>query len=376
MSKSTSIHFANRSTLVRSALFVFLLAATAVQARDWVDFTVAGCKVEATNTPLENFPVAVRISTARIKGFRYSDITSTNDLLFSSLESKDPYPYEVETWNPDGESVVWVRLPLVCTNTQFRMSFNLPPNRPANPESTNVWSAANYRGVWHMADDFDLTAGQSDSSGNGFTATYVSGLTKSGIGATSAIGKAFYRTLDKNTVGQCATTPNLTSTIKMNWNGATLSGWAYYKGYAASGEQHLIWINTSSTGSYYWGLSTKSKTVRSKFGTASSSIIGAGLNPASGWFHWALRVTNKTSYQYYLNGELLQSLTKDAKYSTQSTTSEWSCGGTTGYLDEYRFRNAASSDAWIRAEYDSIKNANFVVASEVHRGGKLILYLQ
>ena len=376
MGTSTSICLVYRSTLVRLALTVFLLAATAVQARDWVDFTVAGCKVLATDEPLENFPVAVRISTARIKGFRYSDIASTNDLLFSSLESKVPYPYEVETWNPAGESVVWVRLPSLRTNTQFRMSFNLPPNRPKNPDATNVWSAAAYRGVWHMADDFDLSAGQSDSSGNGFTASYVSGLTKSGIGAMSAIGKAFYRTLDKNTVGECLNTPNLTSTMKMNWNGATLSGWAYYKGYAATGQQHLLWINTSSSGSYYWGLTTQSKTVRSKFGTNSGTTIGTGLNPASGWFHWAVRVTNKTTYEYFLNGELLQTLSKDVKYSTYSTTSEWTCGGTTGYLDEFRYRNASSSEAWILAEYDSIKNAYFVVASEVHRGGKMILYLQ
>ena len=92
-------------------LALSLLGASAAQGRDWVDFTVAGCKVEATDAPLTNFPVAVRISSARIKGFRYSDIASPDDLLFSSTESKAPYPFEVETWNPDGESVVWVKMP-------------------------------------------------------------------------------------------------------------------------------------------------------------------------------------------------------------------------------------------------------------------------
>ncbi|MBQ6248576.1 MAG: hypothetical protein IJK04_17025, partial [Kiritimatiellae bacterium] len=150
MSKTKSIQSVTRSARVWLALAACLFAVGAAHGRDWVDFTVAGCKVLATDAPLTNFPVAVRISAARIKGFRYSDIASPDDLLFSSTESKVPYPFEVETWNPEGESVIWVRLPLMCTNTQFRMSFNLPPNRPANPESTNVWSAANYRGVWHM----------------------------------------------------------------------------------------------------------------------------------------------------------------------------------------------------------------------------------
>ncbi len=375
MSTSTFIYLANRSIRAWFALTVFLLAVTAVQARDWVDFTVAGCKVLATDEPLENFPVAVRISTARIKGFRYSDIASTNDLLFSSLESKDPYPFEVETWNPAGESVIWVRLPSLRTNTQFRMSFNLPPNRPKNPDATNVWSTAAYRGVWHMA-DYDDSASpnlEHDSSGNGFAATYASGTTR-GVSSTAAIGKAFYWSGTKTTSTDGVTTPNLTSTLKMNWYGSTLSGWSYWKGFGATGQHWFFYINTSSSGSYYWGANMSGTKVCSKFSTNSPGSLG--LNPASGWFHWTIRVNNRNTYDYFLNGQLIATRSESYKFSSQSTTSLWRCGGTTGYLDEYRFRNAASSDAWILAEYDSIKNANFVVASEVHRGGKLILYLQ
>ena len=357
------------------ALALSLLGASAAQGRDWVDFTVAGCKVEADDPPLTNFPVAVRISAARIKGFRYSDIASPDDLLFSSTESKAPYPFEVETWNPDGESVVWVRLPLVCTNTQFRMSFNLPPNRPANPDSTNVWSAANYRGVWHM-NEYDASANpniQPDSSGNDFPATYASGTSR-GVSTTAAIGKAFYWTGSKTTSTDGATTPNLTSTMKMNWYGCTLSGWAYWKGFGATGQHWFFYINTSSSGSYYWGANMSGTKVCSKFCTNSPGSLG--LSPASGWFHWAIRVTNRNTYDYFLNGQLIATRSESYKFSSQSTTSLWRCGGTTGYLDEYRFRNAVCSDDWIRAEYDSVKNKDFVIAGPVHRGGKLILYVQ
>ena len=106
------------------------------------------------------------------------------------------------------------------------------------------------------------------------------------------------------------------------------------------------------------------------------AVIGTGLNPASGWFHWAIRVTSQTSYQYFLNGQLLKTLTQNAKFSSNSATSEWTCGGTTGYLDEFRYRNASSSDDWIQAEYDSVKNKDFVVSGPVQRSGKLILYVQ
>ena len=338
--------------------------------------TVAGCTNEQS-IALANFPVPVRISTTKIEGFSYDKCDGADDLSFSD-ESGNILPHEVEVWNTEGESVAWVSVPQVYTNAVFYMNWG-HDTKLSTTHSGDVWtnSTANYKGVWHLADDFDTSAGQSDSTGNGFTASYVSGITKSGIGATSSIGKAFYRTLDKTTVAECFTTPNLTSTMNMNWNGVTLSGWAYYKGYAATGAQHLLWITTSSSGSYYYGIVTQSKQVRSKFGTATAAIIGTGLNPASGWFHWALRITNKTTYEYFLNGVLLETLTKDAKYSTQSKTSEWSCGGTTGYLDEYRYRNVASSEDWVKAEYDSVNNSDFIVASSaVRNSGGFILVVQ
>jgi len=338
--------------------------------------TVAGC-TNGQSIALANFPVPVRISTAKIPGFCYGTCDGADDISFSD-ESGSILPHEVEVWNTEGESVAWVSVPQVYTNSVFYMNWS-HRRKLATAHSGDVWtnSTANYKGVWHFADDFDESAGQSDSTGNGFKASYVSNIAKSGIGDTSSIGKAFYRTLDANTAAACFNTPNLTSTMKMNWNGVTLSGWAYYKGYGATGQQHLLWISTSSSGSYYWGINTQNKTLRSKFGTATAETIGTGLNPASGWFHWALRVTNQTTYEYFLNGVLLKTLTKDSKYSTQSTTSQWTCGGTTGYLDEYRYRNVASSEDWVKAEYDSIKNKDFVIASDaVKNDGGFIIVVQ
>ncbi len=356
-----------------------LLSATAAFGRDWVDFTVVG--YQGTNSTLENFPVPVRISAARIEGFSYADLPNgTNDFIFSSTTNQAPYPFEVETWNPEGESIVWVRIPsLSGTNTKFRMSFNLGRDYDI-PDPTNVWSTANYRGVWHMHDDFDTSASantQRDSSGNGFTATY-SGNASGGSVSTSwgIIGKGFSKAWGKTSSNVAVTTPNLTSTMKINWNGCTMSGWSYWSGFAANNQYWFFYLGTSSTGSYYWGLNLQSKLIRAKFSTNDPILIGSGLSIASGWCHWAIRVTNQTSYQYFLNGKLLMTLTKDKKFSTQSTASSWYNGGKRGYLDEYRFRNAASSDDWLQAEYDSIKNANFIVAGPVQKGRKLIFFVK
>ncbi len=389
MSKKSPIQSANRSTRIWLALAACLLAVGAAHGRDWVDFTVAGCKVEATGVPLTNFPVAVRISTARIQGFRYSDIASTDDLLFSSTESKDPYPFEVETWNPEGESVIWVRLPSVVTNTKFRMSFNLPPNRPANPKSTNVWSAANYRAVWHM-NEYDTSATtktQADSTGLGNKFTYSG---SGGVSTTYAkIGKGFSHNPGATSSAQIGSFPNVTDTILMDYDtGCVLSGWTWWQGWTANNAHSMLYLKTSSSGSYHWQLQSRNQYLEVKYGTSSGTKIGTQQVNAN-WFHWAIRLkktaNNNTGgqFEFFINGTKILTLTKDSKYlkftgnnAAHITTGYFQVGGTRGRLDEVRFQNGYRSDDWIQAEYDSVNDADFVVAGPLQRGGKMIIMVQ
>ena len=87
-----------------------------------VKFTVAGY----TETEvLTNFPVLVRLSTA-ISGFTYSDFyadgsdLSLVDIGFVDAEGNG-LAYDIDTWNPSGESLVWVSLPRMTNGTEFAM---------------------------------------------------------------------------------------------------------------------------------------------------------------------------------------------------------------------------------------------------------------
>ena len=96
-----------------------------------VAFTVAGY-TNANGTarsPLAGVPVLVRISSA-IKDFDY------DERMFSSSEYADAVrdvafvddegnglAYEIDTWNPAGESLVWVNLPSMANGTQFAMFY-------------------------------------------------------------------------------------------------------------------------------------------------------------------------------------------------------------------------------------------------------------
>ena len=60
---------------------------------------------------LENFPVLVRLSPQTVAGFHHGTCRADgSDVMFVD-ESYEPLPYQLDTWNPSGESLFWVKLP-------------------------------------------------------------------------------------------------------------------------------------------------------------------------------------------------------------------------------------------------------------------------
>ena len=130
-----------------------------------VKFTVNGY----TGTEvLTNFPVLVRLSesnetnTAGISGFDYGDfynasVTPTDpdalklvDVGFVDAEGNG-LAYDIDTWDPSGESLIWVNLPIMTNHTEFAMLYRSSKTGKAlNPD--NVWT--NYAGVWHFREDY------------------------------------------------------------------------------------------------------------------------------------------------------------------------------------------------------------------------------
>lgn len=66
--------------------------------------------------PLNNFPVLVILKPS-LPGFSYSQFASANgsDLRFAD-ENGNEIPYEIEKWNPSGESLIWVQVPKLIGN--------------------------------------------------------------------------------------------------------------------------------------------------------------------------------------------------------------------------------------------------------------------
>ena len=80
----------------------------------------------AGSTTLTDFPVLVRLSP-ELNGFDYSKCRLPNggDLRFSD-SSGNLIPHEIDTWNPSGESLVWVKVPSLTKATTITAYYGNP----------------------------------------------------------------------------------------------------------------------------------------------------------------------------------------------------------------------------------------------------------
>ncbi|HUA66359.1 MAG TPA: DUF2341 domain-containing protein [Alphaproteobacteria bacterium] len=69
---------------------------------------------------LLDFPALVRLGTS-IPGFSYSQFASPAngaDLRFTAENGRE-LPYQIDTWNPSGESYIWVQVPSIGSSTDY-----------------------------------------------------------------------------------------------------------------------------------------------------------------------------------------------------------------------------------------------------------------
>ena len=95
----------------------------------------------------------VRLSKAALTGGESATFSSDGADLRAYDASGNEIPHEIETWNPDGESAVWVRLPKLYgaisgTKTTFKLQWGgSPAARTTNDKQ--VWTSGGYGIVLH-----------------------------------------------------------------------------------------------------------------------------------------------------------------------------------------------------------------------------------
>ena len=337
---------------------------------------------------LENFPVLVRLSEA-IPGFRYADCAADGSDLSFADASGNALDYEIDTWDPAGTSLVWVRLPSLAPGGATSFTMGWCDDAPAAASATGVWTAADYASVWHL----DVAANASSDAAAGYKATLLNPNAYAGAGA-GLLGGGYH--CEQNTVVHGLKTTSLAG-FKASASGAmTFSGWFRQIGGTmkkgkpdAATYPEINWtsdygncgalFNSKNGGADTTGgggdvdfngaaTAYRSLVVRDTVVTATDVTIESLYDKQ--WHHIAV-VWDGTRRTMWLDGIPQPAFALNAKYG--NVTGTVSLGARdlgsgnpnkdciwTGDLDELRFRAAVSSEDWILAEREQVLDEAFV----------------
>ena len=110
------------------------LAEPSYQAR----LTVQGYVGESE---LTDFPVLVRLSPQKVAGFHYGTCKADgSDIVFVD-ENGELLPYQLDTWNPPGESLFWVKLPQLAKGKSFYVRWGDSQSNVDSARSAAPWNA-------------------------------------------------------------------------------------------------------------------------------------------------------------------------------------------------------------------------------------------
>ena len=182
-----------------------LVAAFPVLAQNECRLTFSGYEGKET---LRDFPALVKIPDG-LTGFDYKESTADgSDLAFCSADGK-PLAYEIDTWNPEGDSYVWVRVPeLTKATTIFVKWGDSQIQQSGNSETSkllnSVWSD-DYLAVWHFS---KFRKGVTHDSKNGLAAEVRGKDTRLFIHADAFVGKGYYAAAKTTKWGTYLNVPN------------------------------------------------------------------------------------------------------------------------------------------------------------------------
>ena len=315
-------------------------------------------------------PVPLRLSENNPVGFSYADCDPTQ-MRFGD-ENYAPIPFEVDTWNPQGESLVWVKVPL-AEGTKINLVYNGTATVANDPSA--VWG--DYTGVWHF-ETLDESVKVTNAQGTYPNSTAAEGIdgnvsTYSVPGEPGRFGNCFrvndstgQKVGNYNKGGVWVNDAGTASPVDGGEN-FTISGWfkhgnfQYYWDHffykrAASGNggtpnnAFAIEIDSGSG-------NTANPLPRGSSGTGSAVTLSNNLLDTWGYITFAY---DGTTCHVYENGVLRGDVTitkcidndsplvfgDNSNVTAGNGDAAWN-----GWIDEVRFAKGTKSAAFIAAEY-------------------------
>ena len=321
----------NATSLLTSLLCLALLqtGSTVYGGSMNIDFT----GYSRTET-LSNFPAVVVFSNGVINGFTYDQFSSDSagDLRFT--ENGSSLNHEIDYWDTNGTSYVWVQVPALTSNTIIRASWGGDTNPPVYTTNGATWASSDYAAVWHLNDlsPEDSTAGNHDGT---LVSTGASQTNESMFG--SAIRFA------GGSTARFSITDH--ADFHVQTNNFTFSAWLNFSG---GGYDMIMSKGQWNTGSgFAWRFHN---TERQQLYLSGSATTGTNTLSFNQWYH--LTASRKNGVlNLYLNGHLENSaaMAQTIDSGHNITIGSRASGGlyfVNGYIDELRYQTTDRSTNW------------------------------
>lgn len=315
---------------------------------------------------VQYFPVLVRLNT-NISGFSYSQFVSPGngaDLRFIAENGRE-LPFQIDQWNTNGESQVWVQVPSIAsTNDYITACWGNSSDSTMPTSNTNgmVWQTLsgsnNFALVYHLS--------QSNFPYADSTLQYPanSGVAPAPTNGIVGNGSAFNGT---SSFLVASNTVNLGS-------GFSLSAWVNLS--ASSTNIQTIWANKAAGGSsngvalFVNTYNTADGALLFETGDGGSSIttISVSHSVSTGaWHHLFVSADrNAGTAALYVDGlnvtapgtnSIVTDFANNATMTLGSfTNSHWFLNGTT---DEARIESGVRSPAWVWTSWATVAETNF-----------------
>ena len=325
----------------------------------------------ATNGVVKNFPVLVKVSESGISGFRYSDcrLEDGQDLRFAGRDG-NLLASEIDTWNTNGVSYVWVNVPSLTSTTRITGYYgNSAPHRVT---ASDVWTNG-FNAVWHLGES---AAPLAESTGN--ATPFTEGTVAPVYAATGAIGKSVDFTNNNSTSSRLSAADD---DDLDGFEDFTIEFWSYQESFlsgkfagilakrsgAYNQEAWFFYQNNSATAWPFFAIS-KDSTSSSRFAVNSTT-----MPPTGQWVHQAFSRTMSSGHvEIYFDGisdRSLDSSNVSAKAPVFAGTTPLYLGGGTsqnsfpGSIDEVRISSVVRDAAWLKTTHDCVVKSDFATYS-------------
>ena len=331
---------------------------------------------------LTNFPALVRLSPS-ISGFSYADFARPNggDLRFADANG-NLLPHEIDTWNSNGVSTVWVKVPLLEKDAEITAHYGFTgTGNPAPVNSKDVWDD-DYVGVWHLGESA-LPLKESSKTSSNFESAHGSSLhyAAEGIvggsvdfdgGAGNSVIAPDHDALDgfsKFTIEAWTLEDKFVSGAGiLGKRGASSSSNAAYFIYdmgSAETPKYALFMETNATTSVFWTCNLAPTFGEWNYLAYTVDMTTSSSN-AKGYKNGAYTSVNNVAF-----ASTMPNCASDLVLGNLSANNlQFPFGGK---IDEVRISKVVRSAEWIKATHDTIKDAGFSVCvlGEVGPGGNI-----